>query len=315
MNAVKFDKYDIMKKVWQPQDSGDPQVRFFCFISGTFKEVFELDKFPFDYQDLSLTLAAKAWSSEMTFVKDDEINDNIREKNFFAPQEWKLCSHVMTKTSTSECMGGASPVRYPQYTIRMNVKRKSKFYIYNLLPIMCLITTLTFSSFAVEAESYISRIHISLTLLLTSVAFKYNVQQYVPRVSYLTLIDKYILWSMIFQFLVALHNIISGFLRHSVLLSPFEWLSIVIAGSLFMLINAYFVYVSHKYNNDAKSRMQEDKIEYNKRNPPSCTLLHEIPLPTFPDSYCCGLLSELRGSRLKLHCKQQIERMHCTAET
>ena len=270
---------------------------FHCFISGTFKEVFELDKFPFDYQDLSITLAAKSKSTEMFFIKDDEMNDNIREKNFFAPQEWKLCSHVITETSISDCMEGASPVRYPHYTIRMSVKRKFKFYIYNLLPIMFLITALTFSSFAVEAESYISRIHISLTLLLTSVAFKYNVQQYVPRVSYLTLIDKYIMWSMIFQSLVALRNIISGFLSNSELLSSFEWMSGVIAVLLFLLITAYLVYLCFAYNNCAKSRMKEDKTKYNERNPQCLTLLHEIPLPTFPDSPSFGLLSELCGSR------------------
>ena len=183
INAVKYDKHDIMKKV-RPSKSDDeaPHVVFHFYISATFKEVFDLSKFPFDYQDLSLTLASACKSSEMTFIKDDEVNDNIREKDFFAPQEWKLCFHVMTETSTSEEMEGASQNKYPRYIIRMSVRRQYKFYIYNVLLIMCLITALAFSSFAVEAESYVSRIQISLILLLTSVAFKYNVQQYVPSV-------------------------------------------------------------------------------------------------------------------------------------
>ena len=74
-------------------------------------------------------------------------------------------------------------------------------------------------------------------------------------------------------------------------------MSCVIAALLFLLINAYFVYLSFAYNNCAKSRMEEDKIKYNERNPQRFTLLHEIPLRTFPDSPSCGLLSELCGSR------------------
>ena len=268
MNAVKFEKYDIMKKVWRPKSgSGDPQVRFLCFISGTFKDEFKLDKFPFDYQDLSLTLAAKSKSTEMTFVKDDEMEDNIREKNFFATQEWKLCSHVLTESKESEDMRGASPVKYPQYIIRMSVRRQYKFYIYNVLMIMYLITALAFSTFAVKAGSYVSRNGISLTLLLTSVAFKYNVQQYVPRVSYLTLADKYIFQGMIFQFLMALRDLVSSSLSSSEIHSSFEFISRAIAVLIFLLINVCFVCLSLVYINDAKVREEEDRNKYIKRNP------------------------------------------------
>ena len=193
-NATKIDE-EITKKEFR-----DPQVVYHCYITGIFKEVFWINNFPFDYQKLSLVLFAKCFADKMTLQKDPEKEDNIRTESFFAPQEWKLCSHVLTESKKSEETSGVSSNRYPQYEIRMNVRRQYKFYIYNVFLVMLLITTLTFGSFAVEADATGDRIQISLTLLLTSVAFKYYVQQFAPTVSYLTLIDKYVLSCMVFQF-------------------------------------------------------------------------------------------------------------------
>ena len=140
-----------------------------------------------------MILSSKYNSDELKFVKDDEMQDNIREENFYAHQEWKLCPHVITDTPTSAEMEATSQYSYPRYNIRVSVRRQWKSYLKNVFLMMCLINASTFSTFAVKADSHAGRIQIHLTILLTSVAFKYNVQQFVPRVSYLTLIDKYIL--------------------------------------------------------------------------------------------------------------------------
>ena len=268
INAVKLDNHETKKEVRPPNfDGGNPQVLFHYRIKGAFKEVFKLNTFPFDYQNLSITLASKCKSDEMKFVKDGEIEDNIREKNFFAPQEWKLCSHVITEATTSEEMEGDSQNTYPRYNIRMNVIRQYKYYIYNVLLIMCLFTIFTFSSFAVKGDSYVGII-ISLTLLLTTVTFKDSFRQHVPRVSYFTLIDQYTLFSMIFQFSMALRNTVSCFFSNpGIMSSPFEKIFLGIAVSVFPFANAYFVYSWWKKVSCANSRMQADRNEFIKRNP------------------------------------------------
>ena len=47
---------------------------------------------------------------------------------------------------------------------------------------------LTFGSLSVEPESPGDRLGVTVTLLLTSVAFKYAVAQSLPTISYLTLL-------------------------------------------------------------------------------------------------------------------------------
>ena len=268
INAIQVECHEIKKEIL-PSESVDesPQVLFHCFIDGTFKTKFELRKFPFDYQDLTLILSSKYNSDELKFIKDDEIRDNICEENFYAHQEWKLYSHVITDTPTSAEMKATSQYSYPRYNIRVSVIRQYKFYIYNVFLIMCLFNVSTFWSFAVKADSHAGRLQIHLTILLTSVAFKYNVQQFVPRVSYLTLIDKYIMWSMIFQFAVAFRTAFSsGYPSSSVQLSNFDVTSRWLALLSFLLLHIVFVCLSLNYIEDAKSKMQRDKRKYIERN-------------------------------------------------
>ena len=269
INAIHVECHEIKKEILPPESVDEsPQFLFHCFIDGTFKTTFELRKFPFDYQDLTLILSSKYNSDELKFVKDDEFRDNICEENFYAHQEWKLYSHVITDTPTSAEMEATSQYSYPRYNIRVSVIRQYKFYIYNVFLIMCLFNVSTFWSFVVKADSQAGRIQIHLTILLTSVAFKYNVQQFVPRVSYLTLIDKYILWSMIFQFIVAFRTAFStGFPSNSVQLSNFDKTSLWLALLTIVSLHAIFVCLSVNCIQNAKSKIENDERKYIERNP------------------------------------------------
>ena len=149
----------------------------------------------------------------------------------------------------------------------MNVRRQYKFYIDNVFLVMFLITTLSFGSFAVEADATVGRIKISLTLLLTSVAFKYYVQQFVPTVSYLTLIDKYILYCIEFQFFITVHSMIGGLITNSKALSIFEWISFGTSLFAFVAINVYFGHLSWVCIKKAKKSEADNKAEYDMLNP------------------------------------------------
>ena len=264
INAVDIQEHEVARKI-EPGDP--PQVMLRCSIIGTFKEVLEINKFPFDYHDLSLTLTSKCRTKEMTFVKDPKERDSIRTEYFYPRQEWDLKPHVISTPNESETGKGSSSNVYPEYEIRMNVMRKCKFYVSNVFLVMGLITALTFASFTVGADLPGDRVQISLTLLLTSVAFKYYVQQFVPTVSYFTLLDEYILSCMAFQFFMTLHNMIGGVITDSRTLSTFEWTWFVIAVLTFTLINAYFVYLSVKYIKEAKEQEEKDKDQYYELNP------------------------------------------------
>ena len=268
IDAVSFDVYERHQSILPGKQADDcPQVVQYYHIKGTFKEVLEVCNFPFDYQDLSLTLTSNWHAEKLTLVKDDEKDDNIHTWNFYAKQAWDLKRHVITETLTLKPTEGSSANSYPQYRIQVNVMRQYEFYLYNVSLLMCLITALTFTSFAVKADSPGDRIQITLTLLLTSVAFKYYVHQFVPTVSYLTFLDKYILSGMIFQFFMTLHNAVSGVISDATILSRFELVSICLGALVFLTIQVVFGILSLRYIRIASNQMLQDKIRYQRANP------------------------------------------------
>ena len=61
-------------------------------------------------------------------------------------------------------------------------------YNFSYNPIQLLIVLLSFTSFAVSPDEPADRLSVTLTLLLTAVAFKFVVSQSLPTISYLTLL-------------------------------------------------------------------------------------------------------------------------------
>ena len=243
-------------------------LRVICFI---FK-ILEVNNFPFDYQDLTLVLTSNWEVDKVSLLKDPNRDDNIRTWNFTARQEWDLQQHVLVESTQNTPEEGSSPNIFPLYKVRLHVRRQYGFYLYNIALIMCLITALTFTSFAVSIDSIGDRIQITLTLLLTSVAFKYYVQQFVPTVSYLTFLDKYILACMVFQFsMAAIHNSVAGLISNKKSLGIFEWACFGAGLFVFLAINIGFGIFSVIHNMEAKRLMRIDKENYKKMNPGNYT--------------------------------------------
>ena len=267
IDAVNFQVHERHQKLRAAKAHGEyPDVIQYYHIKGTFKEVLEVNDFPFDYQDLSLTLTSNWHADQVTLAKDLEQNDNIHTWNFTAQQQWDLQRHVLAESKTLLPQEGTSSNSYPQYHIRLNVLRQYSFYLYNVAFIMCLITVLTFTSFAVKTDAVGDRIQITLTLLLTSVAFKYYAQQYVPTVSYLTFLDKYVMTCMVFQFLVAVHNALSGVITSLSALYHFEWASFTTALAAFSLIHAIFGVKCCFFVKKNKRKIAADAQRYHQEN-------------------------------------------------
>ena len=74
-----------------------------------------------------------------------------------------------------------------------------------------LINLMTLCAFAVDLESAGDRFGISLTMVLTSVAFKLQAASDLPDLSYLTWIDQFILGSFFYIFLVVAENFVAVF--------------------------------------------------------------------------------------------------------
>ena len=227
---------------------------FYYHIRGTFKELLDITHFPFDYQPLTLTLTT-SWTWEfVNLQKDYETHDNIRTWNFTGKNEWKLEPHVLTESSYTCREPAASDNIFPIYQVKMHALRKYAYFIYNVALIMDFLSALSFTSYTVDASNPGERIQISLTLLLTAVALKYVVNAFVPQVPYPTLLDKFIICCMSFQFLVAVENALAAIIhiKYPKVVQMFEWISFGGLLFIFILLHVVFGAFWWKYTSSSK---------------------------------------------------------------
>lgn len=170
-------------------------------IRGTFKEGFELEHFPFDVQALTITVSCNRPSSEVTLLEDCCTGSkSILRSQFTVMTDFDLSGPFMRKEIDAEMR------RYPLIHVYCIGQRRAAYYLWNIAVPNFLLSALVFTSFAIAKEDLADRLSVTLTLVLTSVAFKYMVAQELPKISYLTLLDKYILLSFAFLALVGAQN-------------------------------------------------------------------------------------------------------------
>ncbi|TPP61303.1 Gamma-aminobutyric acid receptor subunit gamma-2 [Fasciola gigantica] len=165
-------------------------------LRGIFLETLELNDFPLDVQDLTITLTSERPDSEVILVPDRSELCGINLQTLVDQQEWKLHEHIEVKRRSATQEYTNSSQSHPCISVTCRAARRPGYFYWNVFLIMFFITGLSFATFAVPPERPENRLQLSFTLFLTSVAFKFVINQSLPKISYLTYMDKYVLMSL-----------------------------------------------------------------------------------------------------------------------
>ena len=103
----------------------------------------------------------------------------------------------------------SSGIRYPYLDMSMRVKRYPWNWFFNCVLPLFIIQGSLISSYAITS-GFQDRAGVSITLLLAIVAFKYVVSEKLPTISYLTLIDMYVLGSFLINAMVILDQTLAA---------------------------------------------------------------------------------------------------------
>ncbi|CAG5116558.1 unnamed protein product, partial [Candidula unifasciata] len=116
-------------------------------------------------------------------------------------QEWSAYRHVdfIRDYNTLETV---SMTKHPILVAAAHIKRKLGFYIWNVVIIVVLILALSFTTLAISPVSD-GRLGVTMTLFLTSIAFKLVVKTTLPSISYLTYLDMYVVFALAYLTLQA----------------------------------------------------------------------------------------------------------------
>jgi hypothetical protein len=160
-------------------------------FKATFREEFEMNYFPFDRQMCHMILNARGVNGNWSYCRHRP--DWLGEKD-----RWdhpNICMAVeLGPTIQSEYVGLAPPAyRFPsrvknkreysksKLTFIVRLERNPTFYLLNLVLPTFVIGTCTLVALLPSLADFSDRLQVTLTMLLTSVAFKLAVSNYIPR--------------------------------------------------------------------------------------------------------------------------------------
>ncbi len=185
-------------------------------------ERLELQAFPFDVQELTLTMdmtfapvqKAMFVPSRGIFPKPDTVGNNtvgssdvmlstadfnspnlILNRQYCTIPDFDVERCVVQFCNT--CYAGEEHLvndafRWSQVVIRFQIKRRAAGYLYRVGFYNLLLAYTSVCTFALSpVDDLGDRIGFLITLILAAVAFQFIVSQYLPNVSYLTILDKY----------------------------------------------------------------------------------------------------------------------------
>ncbi|XP_041361591.1 gamma-aminobutyric acid receptor subunit rho-2-like isoform X1 [Gigantopelta aegis] len=229
-------------------------------IHGDFAENLELEEFPFDVQSLSVLVSSEHPESQVELVEDPNEASSLNKDSFAQAQVWTLMDFVEVERKSIDNKFSLDSYKRAGIFFRCCAYRRSGFFLWNNFLFMALITAMSFTIFAVDRNDPGRRLQLTFILILTGMTFKYVVTKSLPKISYLTHLDKYIICSMVFLFVVCIWHGIVPLLGDDVSLSQqFDLWLLLIFVFIFVLTQITFLVMiigrGHKKRKNGREKL------------------------------------------------------------
>ncbi|CAF0930392.1 unnamed protein product [Brachionus calyciflorus] len=238
------------------------------YLKGSFWERLELQKFPLDIQELSVTIATKFHRSEVNLISNSVKKSSLDTEalNTFRDQQ-KLYELVkISETASYDLMNSNSrslKIKFPKdrkqsivektcqskYVVTLFCSRRYGFYFINAYLLNFLITIISLTNFSIEIRRPQNRLSGTFTLILTSISFKWVTNRSLPAVSYMTSLDKYQIVNILYMCTLCVWHAAVATLDETSLRTRYDRISLLCFSILFILIHIFFtisLYLDYK---------------------------------------------------------------------
>eukprot|EP01083_Nonionella_stella_P057576 151083_1 len=191
-------------------------VYMMILVTAKFVERMELQRFPLDRQFLAMEF--NGWTGEDPNGQRCHWNwimnppDWVTNKRFRQPFAVRMLSSVTEYGLDSPWIdfACAQPLK-----IRLRVERLPWYYAGSIVLPNCLIVFAAFSALMIqiddsETQFITERLAVTVTLMLTAVVFKYVVSESLPKITYFTIMDYYLLEGFLILTMLIVENTCSG---------------------------------------------------------------------------------------------------------
>jgi len=169
-----------------------------------FSQKMPLGLFPFDTQKLTILYYCTRPLSEVRIVPDDA--PSVMDAKRAHVQEWKISPEIDIQSGESDPSASSKNTSRSEFLLNIHVERKVGSYVWNIFFILNFLVAASWISFLIPADQVSDRMSVILTLLLTAVAYKLAISQSVPKISYLSLLDYYVIGCFTIFYLALLES-------------------------------------------------------------------------------------------------------------
>lgn len=171
-------------------------------IYGQFSLPLNLHEFPFDSHEIPIDVIILGYEpGEINVVLDEEV---MGRADNFSVADWTIGklsfrTDVYPATPRGDSM--------PMYIFEMEGKRKVDFYVLRIVVPLMLIMLMSWMVFWIDPNHLEAQVGISATSILTLIAFQFTVGVLLPRISYLTRMDVFIMFTSLLVFLALVEGV------------------------------------------------------------------------------------------------------------
>ncbi|MGB5630897.1 MAG: hypothetical protein WBM57_16135 [Woeseiaceae bacterium] len=165
-------------------------------LSGEMAVDLDLRKFPFDTQQLPIEFISYRYSpDELRFSPSSKFAAGVET---FSGEGWRF--HLLDPEFGEFTIPDAGVSR-PALTFIVEAQRMSQYYLLTMFLPMSLIVFMSWTAFWIQPDVVPSRIAISTASIFSLIAFGFSIRLSLPRVSYVTLADQFVIGCTLLVFL------------------------------------------------------------------------------------------------------------------
>lgn len=178
-------------------------------VWGSFSQPLELSDFPFDQQVFEIRLAVVGfYSDEVEIVVDPK--SSISEK--FSLPDWDIIDWKV-EASSYQIFSDNEP--HDVITFSFKADRGAGYFIGKVIIPLILIVAMSWVVFWIDPKAAGTMISVAITAMLTLIAYRFAVGVHLPKVSYMTRLDLFILCSSLMVFSILIQVLITSHFANS----------------------------------------------------------------------------------------------------
>lgn len=165
----------------------------------------DLSRFPYDDQVFSIQILSPLHTpDEVNLIEDNRRTGQKKEWSLFGwkQSEGRWSNDPFYFSPSGETFAGAS-YSFP-------AQRKSGFYFWKVIVPISLVILMSCAAFWIDSSNAGSQISVATSAILALVAYRFVISNMVPHISYMTLLDRFILGASILVVCVLIESIWTG---------------------------------------------------------------------------------------------------------